>query len=56
MFSPENMLPFVLATALFLLWGIPSNLSDLLIKQFMKSFEMERALVNLMCSSGRSQP
>ena len=31
-------LPFVLVTALFLLWGIPSNMNDILIKQFMKSF------------------
>jgi len=35
-------LPFVLVTALFFLWGIPNNLNDVLIRQFMKSFELTR--------------
>jgi len=35
LFSPGNVLPFVLVTALFLFWGIPSNMNDILIKQFM---------------------
>ncbi len=42
LFSPGNTLPFSLVTVLFLLWGIPSNLNDILIKQFMKSFEITR--------------
>ena len=42
LFSAGNTLPFILVTALFLLWGIPNNLNDVLIKQFMKSFEMTR--------------
>ncbi len=42
LFAAGNTLPFVLVTVLFLLWGIPSNLNDILIKQFMKSFEMSR--------------
>jgi FHS family L-fucose permease-like MFS transporter len=40
--APGNALPFFLVTALFLFWGIPSNLNDILIKQFMKSFELTR--------------
>jgi MFS transporter, FHS family, L-fucose permease len=49
--SPGNMLPFVLVTALFFLWGIPSNLNDVLIRQFMKSFEMSRFQAGLIQSA-----
>jgi MFS transporter, FHS family, L-fucose permease len=34
------LLPFILVTALFFLWGIPNNLNDILIRQFMKSFQL----------------
>src|ERR1700721_3766589 len=34
--------PFFLVTALFFLWGVPSNLNDVLIRQFMKSFAISR--------------
>jgi FHS family L-fucose permease-like MFS transporter len=44
-------LPFILVTALFLLWGIPSNMNDILIKQFMKSFEMTRLKAGLIQSA-----
>jgi FHS family L-fucose permease-like MFS transporter len=50
-FSPGNTLPFALVTTLFLLWGIPSNLNDVLIKQFMKSFEMNRFQAGLVQSA-----
>ena len=33
---------FTLVTGLFFLWGIPNNLNDLLIRQFMKSFAISR--------------
>ncbi len=36
------MLPFVLVTALFFLWAVPNNLNDILISQFMKSFQIDR--------------
>jgi len=36
------ILPFILVTALFMFWAVPHNLNDVLIKQFMKSFEMSR--------------
>jgi MFS transporter, FHS family, L-fucose permease len=51
MLSPRSILPFVLVTALFLLWGIPNNLNDVLIKQFMKSFEMNRFQAGLIQSA-----
>src|SRR5208337_3692489 len=51
LFSAGNTLPFVLVTALFLLWGIPSNMNDVLIKQFMKSFEMTRLKAGLIQSA-----
>ena len=51
LFSPGNTLPFVLVTALFLFWGIPSNTNDILIKQFMKSFEITRFRAGLIQSA-----
>jgi MFS transporter, FHS family, L-fucose permease len=51
LFAPGNVLPFFLVTALFLLWGIPSNLNDILIKQFMKSFELTRFKAGLIQSA-----
>jgi MFS transporter, FHS family, L-fucose permease len=36
------LVPFVLVTTLFFLWAIPNNLNDVLIRQFMKSFVMNR--------------
>jgi len=35
-------LVFALVTTLFFLWGIPNNLNDVLIRQFMKSFVITR--------------
>lgn len=35
-------------TALFFLWGIPNNLNDVLIRQFMKSFEINRFQAGLI--------
>jgi FHS family L-fucose permease-like MFS transporter len=51
MFAAGNMLPFFLVTALFLFWGIPSNMNDILIKQFMKSFEITRFKAGLIQSA-----
>jgi len=49
--APENRIPFILVTALFLFWGIPNNLNDILIKQFMKSFELSRLEAGLIQSA-----
>ena len=40
-FRPGTSFLF-LVTALFFLWGIPNNLNDVLIRQFMKSFAISR--------------
>lgn len=42
------MLPFVLVTALFFLWAIPNNFNDILIRQFMKSFQINRLQAGLV--------
>lgn len=44
----DRMLPFVLVTALFFLWAIPNNFNDILIRQFMKSFEINRLEAGLV--------
>ena len=43
-----RMLPFVLVTVLFFLWGVPNNLNDILISQFMKSFQINRLQAGLV--------
>ena len=43
--------PFFLVTALFFLWGIPNNLNDVLIRQFMKSFSINRFQAGLVQSA-----
>lgn len=49
--SRANLLPFILVTALFYLWAIPNNLNDILIPQFMKSFELSRFQAGLVQSA-----
>ncbi len=44
-------LPFALVTTLFFLWGIPNNLNNVLIRQFMKSFEINRFQAGLLQSA-----
>jgi MFS transporter, FHS family, L-fucose permease len=51
LFSAGNTLPFVLVTSLFFLWGIPNNLNDILIKQFMTSFQISRLQAGLVQSA-----
>lgn len=46
-----RMLPFILVTALFFLWGVPNNLNDILISQFMKSFQINRLQAGLVQSA-----
>jgi FHS family L-fucose permease-like MFS transporter len=46
-----RMLPYFLVTALFFLWAIPNNLNDILIRQFMKSFEISRLQAGLVQSA-----
>ncbi len=42
---------FILITGLFFLWGIPNNLNDVLIRQFMKSFAISRFQAGLVQSA-----
>ncbi len=49
---PRGMaVPFFLVTALFFLWGVPNNLNDVLIRQFMKSFAITRFEAGLVQSA-----
>ncbi len=48
LFPAGHLLPFVLVTGLFFLWGIPNNLNDVLIRQFMKSFAITRFQAGLV--------
>jgi MFS transporter, FHS family, L-fucose permease len=43
--------PFFLVTALFFLWGVPNNLNDVLIRQFMKSLAISRFEAGLVQSA-----
>jgi FHS family L-fucose permease-like MFS transporter len=51
LFSHENAVPFFLVTALFFLWGVPNNLNDVLIRQFMTAFEITRFKAGLVQSA-----
>ncbi len=42
LFPAGQLVPFILVTALFFLWGIPNNLNPVLIRHFMKTFEITR--------------
>src|SRR5690242_10888991 len=48
LFPEGQLIPFILVTVLFFLWGIPNNLNDVLIRQFMKSFEINRIQAGLV--------
>src|SRR5579884_2619632 len=47
-FPSAHLTPFILVTVLFFLWGIPNNLNDILIRQFMKSFAISRFQAGLV--------
>jgi len=40
--AESSLLPFILVTSLFFFWGVPNNLNDVLIRQFMKAFSITR--------------
>jgi len=48
---PQGRIAFFLVTGLFFLWAIPNNLNDVLIRQFMKSFEITRFQAGLVQSA-----
>ena len=45
------LLQFSLVTSLFFMWGVPNNLNDVLIRQFMKSFALTRVEAGLIQSA-----
>jgi MFS transporter, FHS family, L-fucose permease len=51
LFPAGQLIPFILVTVLFFLWGIPNNLNDVLIRHFMKSFEITRFRAGLVQSA-----
>jgi MFS transporter, FHS family, L-fucose permease len=51
LFPAKQLVPFILVTFLFFLWGIPNNLNDVLIRQFMKSFSISRFQAGLVQSA-----
>lgn len=51
LFPSGQLVPFILVTVLFFLWGIPNNLNDVLIRQFMKSFAISRFEAGLVQSA-----
>jgi FHS family L-fucose permease-like MFS transporter len=50
-FPSGHLLPFSLVTSLFFMWGVPNNLNDILIRQFMKSFALTRFEAGLVQSA-----
>ncbi len=51
LFPAGHIIPFLLVTALFFLWGVPNNLNDVLIRHFMKSFAISRFQAGLVQSA-----
>ena len=49
--TPGYAMTFILVTSLFYLWALPNNLNDILIPQFMKSFELNRLKAGLVQSA-----
>src|SRR5262250_1872173 len=48
LFPAGQLAPFILVTFLFFLWGIPNSMNDVLIKHFMKAFEISRFQAGLI--------
>lgn len=49
--SKEILIPFILVTSLFFMWGVANNLNDILIKQFKKSFLLSDLQTSLVQSA-----
>jgi FHS family L-fucose permease-like MFS transporter len=47
-FPVGHMVPFVLVTVLFFLWGMSNNLTDILVQQFRKSLELSQFSAQLV--------
>jgi MFS transporter, FHS family, L-fucose permease len=51
LFPAGQIVPFSLVTSLFFMWGVPNNLNDVLIRQFMTSFAITRFEAGLVQSA-----
>lgn len=51
LFDARYHVSFIMVTALFFLWAVPNNLNDVLIRQFMKSFQISRLQAGLVQSA-----
>src|SRR6266699_7068641 len=51
LFPGGQLVPFILVTVLFFLWGSPNHLNDVLIRHFMKSFAISRFQAGLVQSA-----
>jgi FHS family L-fucose permease-like MFS transporter len=49
--DPNYRVCFTMVTILFFLWALPNNLNDILIRQFMKSFQISRLQAGLVQSA-----
>ena len=47
-FPTGQMALFVLVTVLFFLWGMSNNLTDILVRQFQKSFQLSQFTAQLV--------
>ena len=47
-FPVGHLFPFVIVTVLFFLWGMSNNLTDILVQQFKKSFELSQFSAQLV--------
>src|SRR5690348_12867515 len=50
-FPKGQMALFALVTVLFFLWGMSNNLTDILVKQFQKSFELSKFSAQLVSTA-----
>jgi FHS family L-fucose permease-like MFS transporter len=50
-FPIGQLLPFALVTGIFFLWGMSNNLTDILVQQFKKSFELNLLQAQLVQTS-----
>jgi FHS family L-fucose permease-like MFS transporter len=48
LFPTGQMLPFLLVTLIFFIWGMSNNLTDILVQQFRKSFELSLVQAQLV--------
>jgi FHS family L-fucose permease-like MFS transporter len=50
-FPAGHLVPFILVTGIFFLWGMSNNLTDILVQQFRKSFELNLLQAQLVQTS-----